>query len=332
MRRLALPLLAAVILLASCATPTETPQERLSVLYPEERPFTESRFVTVSDLRIHYRAWQPPNPPRAKLLLLHGIGGSTYSFERLVPELLDAGYAVVAIDLPGFGYSDPALKFEHTPENRLALIWTLIDRLDTDNNQFNPVERWFILGHQMGGEVALWMAVDRPGRVAGLILVSTVAGSNRPGGQIAWFPPVRWGLRSWLANSLYTEAGVSELLEDAYGRPPTQEAVNGYLAPLLREDADKALVQYARTVGPETPPLPAVTAPVLMVWGDEDTWRSIEEARMQADQVDDVTFEVIEGAGHVPMETHTERFTAIVDQWITGQTLRLRGLTGGAEE
>ena len=294
------------------------------MLYPAERPFPESRFATIGDIQIHYRTWQPPNTPRAKLLLLHGIGGSTYSFDRVVPLLLDAGYAIVAVDLPGFGYSDTALKFEHTPENRLALIWTLIDRLDTDQNQFNPVERWFVIGHQMGGELALWMATDRPGRIAGLVLVSAVVGSNRPGGRMAPFPPVRWGLRSWLANSLYTEAGVQELLEDAYGQPPTQEAIDGYLAPLLRPDADKALVRYARTVGPEIPPLSSVSVPVLAIWGNQDTWRSLEEGREQTAQIPDATIEVIEGSGHVPMDTDSERFVSLVDMWITGQILRGR--------
>jgi pimeloyl-ACP methyl ester carboxylesterase len=322
MRRTASLAAVAIILLISCVTPTETPEDRLSVLYPEDRPFPESRFATVGDLQIHYRAWEPPNTPRAKILLLHGIGSSTFSFEQVVPGLVDAGYAVVAVDLPGFGYSDTALKFEHTPENRLAIIWTLIDRLDTDQNQFNPVDQWFVIGHEMGGELALWMAADRPGRIAGLVLVSTVAGSNRPGGRMAALPPVRWGLRSWLANSLYTADGVRELLEDAYGQPPTQEEVNGYLAPLLRKDMDKALVRYARTVGTEIPPLNEITAPVLAVWGDRDTWRSIDEGREQLAELQDATMEIIEGAGHVPMDTHPARFVEIVDRWITAQTLR----------
>jgi pimeloyl-ACP methyl ester carboxylesterase len=305
-----------VAIMASCATQQEPPEVRLGLIYPEDRPFPESRFTTVLGLTIHYRVWQPDGDPVGKILLLHGIGGSTYSFDRVVPLLRASGYAVAAIDLPGFGYSDPALKFEHTPENRLELVWTLIDRLDTDDNQFNPLSRWYVVGHQMGGELGVWMANDRPGRIAGLVLVATVLGQNRPGGGMAWFPPVRWGLRAWLRNSLYTEDGARELLEDAYGQPPTEEAVDGYLAPLVRDDSEKALVNFTKTVGPEIPDLATVQAPLLFIWGSGDTWRSIEDGRLQADQRPESQFQVIDGAGHVPMDTHAEQFAGLVTRWI----------------
>ena len=302
--------------MVSCATRQEAPEDRLALIYPEERPFPESRFTSISGLSIHYRVWQPDGEPVGKILLLHGLGGSTYSFDRLVPLLVADGYAVAAIDLPGFGYSDPALKFEHTAQNRLGLVWTLIDRLDTDDNQFNPLSRWYVVGHQMGGEFAVWMAGDRPGRVAGVVLIATVLGQNRPGGRMAWFPPVRWALRAWLNNSLYTPDGVRELLEDAYGRPPTEEAVDGYLAPLVRDDAQKALINFAKTVGPEIPDLAAVDAPVLFVWGSEDSWRSMEDGQLQADGKPGSRFEIIEGAGHVPTDTHAEQFSRILTRWI----------------
>lgn len=322
MRRIAPPLIAALIItLFSCATEPEVPQQNPAELYPPDRPFPESRFATVGTVRVHYRLWQPDEEPKAKLLLLHGLGASTYSFDAVVSGLIAEGYAVAAVDMPGFGFSDPALKFEHTPENRLALMWTLVDRLDTDQNQFNPVARWYIVGHQMGGEFACWMALDRPGRVAGLVLVSTVLGTNRPAGKMAWFPPVLWGFRSWLTNTLFTREGVQELLEKAYGRPPSPDAVNGCLAPLLRDDAERALVRYVRTAGPQVPPFDAITRPVLHIWGSEDSWRSLEEAREQVGERENVTFRIIEGAGHIPMDTHPEQFTTAVDSWITGLPL-----------
>ncbi len=314
--RVFLVLLIVGVFMVSCASRQESPEDRLALIYPDDRPFPESRFTAISGLSIHYRVWQPDSEPVGKILLLHGLGGSTYSFDRLVPLLVADGYAVAAIDLPGFGYSDPALKFEHTAQNRLGLVWPLIDRLDTDDNQFNPLSRWYVVGHQMGGEFAVWMAGDRPGRVAGVVLIATVLGENRPGGRMAWFPPVRWALRAWLNNSLYTPDGVRELLEDAYGQPPTGEAVDGYLAPLVRDDAQKALINFAKTVGPEIPDLTAVEVPVLFVWGSEDTWRSIEDGRLQADEMPGGRFEIIEGAGHVPTDTHAVEFSGLLTGWI----------------
>jgi len=303
------------VLLVSCATQQESPEERLALIYPEDRPFPESRFVDIAGLTIHYRTWAPDSEPVGKVLLLHGIGGSTFSFNELAPLLASKGYAVVALDLPGFGFSDPALDFEHTAANRLGIVWTLIDRLDTDDNQFNPLDRWYVIGHQMGGEFAAWMATDRPGRIAGLSLIATVIGDNRPGGRVAWFPPVRWALRAWLRNSLYTPEGVRELLEDAYGRAPTEQAVDGYLAPLVRDGARRALSNFARTVGREVPVISDITVPVLCIWGDQDTWRSLDDAMEQWQSFPQVQFKIIEGAGHVPMDTHPQQVADLFTTW-----------------
>lgn len=302
---------------ASCTTTPESPQERLALTYPADQPFPESRFATISGLSVHYRTWTPSGEPVAKVLLLHAVGGSTYEFNRVVPLLVAHGMSVVAVDLPGFGYSDPALKFDHSLENRLGVIWTLVDRLDTDENQFNPLVKWYIVGHDMGGEFAVWMALDRPGRIAGIVLESTILGKNRPGGRMAWFPPVRWALRAWINNSLFTADGVRELLSDAYGRSPSEEAVDGYLAPLVLRDADKALVNFVKTVGSEVPDLRSVTVPVLIVWGSEDTWRSVEDGRQEAEQLPGSQFTVIPGAGHVPTDTHPEEFVGILTEWIS---------------
>jgi pimeloyl-ACP methyl ester carboxylesterase len=159
------------------------------------------------------------------------------------------------------------------------------------------------------------MANDRPGRIAGLTLIATVVGDNRPGGRMAWFPPVRWALRAWLRNSLYTPEGVRELLEDAYGRAPTEQAVDGYLAPLVLDDARKALSNFARTVGPDQPSLTEVTVPVLCLWGDADTWRSLEDGREQSLLFQNSRFEVIEGASHVPMDTHASDVASLFTSW-----------------
>jgi pimeloyl-ACP methyl ester carboxylesterase len=270
----------------------------------------------VSGLRIHYRSWAPEGEPVGKVLLLHGIGGSTYSFNQVAPELVEAGFAVLALDLPGFGYSDPALRFEHTAANRLAVIWTLIDRLDTDDNEFNPLRRWLIVGHQMGGEFGAWMAIDRPGRVAGLVMISTVLGDNRPAGRLAGFPPVRWAFRSWMTTTLFTVDGVRELLEDAYAQAPTEDDVDAYLAPVLRPDADRAIINYTKTVGNESPDPARIQAPVLLVWGSEDSWRSLEEGTVQAEQIPNAELRIIDGAGHVPMDTHPQELARIVIPWI----------------
>ncbi|MBU8913605.1 MAG: hypothetical protein KOO61_06235, partial [Spirochaetales bacterium] len=66
MERIARALLVLLIVgaaMVSCATQQESPESRLALIYPEERPFPESRFTSISGLSIHFRVWQPDGEP-----------------------------------------------------------------------------------------------------------------------------------------------------------------------------------------------------------------------------------------------------------------------------
>ena len=68
-------------------------------------------------------------------------------------------------------------------------------------------------------------------------------------------------------------------------------------------------------MGPDIQDLGAVQAPVLFLWGSESTWRSIEDGRLQAEGKPESRFQVIESAGHLPMDTHTEQFAGLISHW-----------------
>lgn len=93
------------------------------------------------------------------VIMLHGLGGTSNSFEPLLPAL--AGYRVVRPDLPGAGRS--AIR----PNVR-----TLVDlsRAVTDALTARKVRRAIIVGHSMGTLLAQYMAVSAPHRVEGLVL------------------------------------------------------------------------------------------------------------------------------------------------------------------
>lgn len=303
-------------LLWSCATNGPTPAERLLLLYSPERPFAESRFSTFGGITLHYRTWVPQGETQGKLLLLHAAGGSTVSYRRLGPALAEAGYAVVAVDLPAFGFSDRALDFEHSLPNRAGLLWSLLDRLDTEENAFPPADTWILGGHAMGGRVAAQMAIERPARARGLLLFAAdLTNGGRPG-RFHWLPPVRWAVRSWLENSIYTMEGVEELLGEAYGRAPFEEEVDLYAAPLLRPGMPKAYIRYARTAGEIEFSLASLSLRTLIVWGSEDRRADPEIAEVMAEQLPDAESTLIREAGHLPMETHTAATRDAIVAWL----------------
>lgn len=313
-----LPVLAAIAL-GACATTVPTPAERLAAVYPTERPFPDSRFATFGGVTVHYRIWEPASETRGKIVFLHAAGGSTVSFRQIAPLLAEAGFAVVAADLPGFGFSDLALELEHSLSIRAGLIWSLADRLDTEQNAFSPAGRWIIAGHGMGGQVALQMAIERPARASGVVLLASDVVNEVNPGRGMWFPPVRWAIRSWLENSLYTIDGVTELLGEAYGRPPTEQEVDLYAAPVLRPNMPRAYVRYARTAGRTTFDLEAIETPTLVVWGELDVTVDPELGALAAERLPRGALVLIPGAAHLAMETHAAETADAILGWASAR-------------
>ena len=314
----ALACAAVLALLSACATAPTGAANQLPVLFPAERPFPESRFSSFGGIQLHYRVWEPETEPRGKILLLPTVGGSTATFRFVAPALAQEGFTVAAVDLPGFGFSDRSLSFAHTVEARADLLWTLADRLDTEENRFSPTDAWILLGHGEGGGVAAAMALARASRTNRLILIASPLGTPRTIGRGSSFPPVRWALRGWLRNSLYTMDGIEELLGKAYGRPPSPDEVALYAAPLLRSRMVDAYMNYFRTAGRIAPELEEISAPTLVIWGGEDAWEPLQRATPLVERLPGAVLQTIPEAGHIPVETHPSQALELLLAWLAG--------------
>ena len=108
--------------------------------------------------------WSPASGPA--VALLHGFGGSTFSYRWTVPALAKR-YHTIAIDLKGFGYSDRGPRGDYSHPEQARLIAGLLDQLG--------VTKAVLVGHSMGGSVALRLAARSPDRVEGLALINSEA-------------------------------------------------------------------------------------------------------------------------------------------------------------
>jgi pimeloyl-ACP methyl ester carboxylesterase len=118
------------------------------------------RFVDVPGARLHVveRGTGPP------LLLVHGLAGQLRHFTFSVVDQLASEYRVVAVDRPGSGYSVRTPGASAALGAQADVLAALIDALQLGR----PV----VVGHSMGGAVALALAQRHPERVAGLVLVA----------------------------------------------------------------------------------------------------------------------------------------------------------------
>ena len=112
--------------------------------------------------RLH--VYDAPGTGRGTIVLLHGISATAAPFAPLIGRLRPDFARVIAIDLPGHGFSD-ATRVPLTPELLFDTMTAAIDELARG-------ERITIVGNSLGGLVAARYAIRRPATVAGLILLS----------------------------------------------------------------------------------------------------------------------------------------------------------------
>ena len=149
----------------------------------EEAAPPAGRFVDVPGAKLHVVEGGQQGPT---LLLIHGLGGQLSNFTYGVFDLLAAKHRVVAVDRPGSGYSTRATSTSAALGAQADALAALIDVLKLDR----PV----VVGHSLGGAVALALAQRHPEHVAGLALVAPLT-------HVADVPPVFRGLliaKPWL--------------------------------------------------------------------------------------------------------------------------------------
>ncbi len=117
-------------------------------------------FIEVPGARLHVRE-QGQGPA---LLLIHGLGGQMAHFTYEVARQLAHHHRVITVDRPGSGYSTRRPGAAAGLHGQAAVLAALIDRLE--------LERPLVVGHSLGGAVALALALDYPDRIAGLSLLA----------------------------------------------------------------------------------------------------------------------------------------------------------------
>ena len=132
-------------------------------------------FGLTRDGHVQLRRHWPAANPRAAVLLIHGISEHSGRYEHVGQFLAERGFDVVAIDLRGFGQSG----------GRRAFVNTFDDYFDDVEDQVAEIRRLglpvVLLGHSMGGLIALSYALsERPGPDL-LALSAPALGANIPG-------------------------------------------------------------------------------------------------------------------------------------------------------
>ena len=136
-----------------------TPEELLSGLpsFPFEPAYRQFDGLRLAHLDVG------SGPP---VVMVHGEPTWSFLWRKVIPPVVDAGYRVIAPDLPGFGRSDKPTDIDwYTYDRHTASVTALLDELDLRDAT--------VVVHDWGGPIGLRVAVEQPERIARIVVLDT---------------------------------------------------------------------------------------------------------------------------------------------------------------
>ncbi|TRX76562.1 alpha/beta fold hydrolase [Pseudomonas mangiferae] len=278
----------------------------------------EGQFLDVEGVRLHYvEAGEGPT-----LLLVHGLSGNGRNFTHsLVPALTDR-FRVVVLDRPGAGYSDPLADAETGLFSQAALVARFI--------QAKGLERPLVLGHSLGGGLALALALNHPQQVRGLVLVAPLT-HPQPLPPTVFLPlAIRPALlRRWVADVFAAPVGMlgrRHALRQVFAPDPVPEdfAYRGGAVLAMRPgsfySASCELERVNHDLTRMLDAYPRLALPIGLLYGTEDP---ILDCRRHGDalhrHVPGIVYEQVPGQGHMLPVTAVDRVVSLVER-IESQT------------
>jgi pimeloyl-ACP methyl ester carboxylesterase len=314
-----------ILLLATPLTAQEDDQQPV-----EDLADPDGTFITIDDNQLYYIDLGADDAP--VVMLLHGFGGSTFTWRDTIQPLVDAGYRVVAYDRPPFGLSEKSANIPLTLDAQADQAVALMDALD--------IEQATLVGHSAGGGVISALTVNYPERIDALVFVAGAVplpvenedqaqdNNDSPLGGLGELaanldpanPIARQIVRQFLTRDRF-----ADILVSAYhpSFEVTDDIRAGYSRVLLAEDWELGLLTLLtadRASDPfdvETFITNAQAVLVAIIWGEEDTWVPLTRGEQLAQGLPDAELITYPAVGHLPMEEDSTQFNADLLAFLT---------------
>ena len=235
----------------------------------------------------------------APIMVLHGWGGQAAAVQPIVDCLRDR-WRVCAPDLPGFGASMAPPEAWGVREYA-AVVRGLMEHLD--------LSAAHVIGHSFGGRIGIVLAAESPALVRRLILVNS-AGVRHP--------------RGWKDRLRAATMHGGQRVFAATGRAAAgswRTRLRGWAAERFGSDdyraAGRLRPTFLRVVNEDLRALlPAIQAPTLLIWGDQDRETPLAQGQLMAQAIPRARLEVFAGAGHYSYLDQPTEFCVLVRSFL----------------
>jgi pimeloyl-ACP methyl ester carboxylesterase len=276
-----------------------------------------SKKIDLSGLNVHY-VEAGKGPP---LLFLHGLGGSWKDWSATLPAFA-ASYQVMAVDFPGFGDSDQ-------PEVKYSIEWlTEVVEKFIQERRLDGVN---LVGHSMGGLVALNLAARPNSRVKRLIIIDAV-GIGDKSEFISYVmtkkimgPETRWeSFEGFLKDEFrgmadsFIKDQKPKTARDFFESVPKNPITGSRFLPMTPH------VQMAASIidFDIRPQLASVRQPTLILWGTKDPVAPPQDASFLNKEIRQSKLVLFPDSGHSPMIEHPSLFNQELGKFLqTGESV-----------
>jgi haloalkane dehalogenase len=272
----------------------------------------EPRYVEQDELRMHY----VDEGDGAPVLLLHGEPTWAYLYRRVIPPLVAVGVRCLAPDYFGFGRSDkPTDRGWYSYDAHYRSVERFADELDLRDVTL-VVQDW-------GGPIGFRLAVERPERIARLVVLNTGIGARAPSEE--------WLRFQAFMRRVDIEIQAGQLIRISLVQPTSDEVIAAYDAPFPAPESRLGVVMFPELVATssEHPSAPAMLdvrerlrswdRPALVLFSDSDPIFSRRAAETMASLLPNAELDPpLEGAGHFLQEDRGEAVGARIANWLRG--------------
>lgn len=255
-------------------------------------------------IRIHYLEAGVGEP----LLLIHGIGQSLYTWRNVFADLSD-NYRVLAVDLPGHGYSGRPVRFAYSMDEMADLLHAFLAE--------KGIESAHMIGFSTGAVYMMRLLTLYPGCVANCIAIA-------PGGISKHMPKLfhhmKNGALAVFSRNLFSAGDVRHMLDECVFDKTaiTERDVKQYYAP-ISDGLTREALMYAVTnfdMKGTAEGLRSLDHEVLCVWGREDRWHPASGSVYFQGILQNGRYFMIRNTGHLVQEENPGKFLEVVFSYI----------------
>lgn len=272
----------------------------------------EFSWKTSKRVPIFARTWKPDLPPKAVIILIHGLGEHIGRYEHVAQMFTDHQYAFVGADLIGHGKSGGQRGHVDSFDDFLDIIDALLNETD---RQFPDLPK-ILYGHSLGGNLIMSYAIRRHSSIAGLIISS-------PGLEATRVPPLKYAIGK-LMYSLYPRFSMTNSL-DVTGLSHDKSIVDAYVNdplvhPMISARFGLDLINLGKWLRENSI---SIEKPILLFHGENDRLVNVTGTREFARHYQgDLTYIEFPGGYH-ELHNDTDRqelFNKMLD-WLSEKVL-----------